>query len=98
MLLSPVPRFRRSISIPSPNSNLSKKPRSNNAVTEVFSGKYTLTPKEISNSKLNSPQEYNERAEFNHEQKISKELMETIKSIAYIADHMKAEMTYKKVN
>lgn len=36
-------------------------------------------------------------AEYNHEQRISKELKSTVESIAYIAEHMKAEMSDKKV-
>lgn len=92
--------FRKSLSIPSSYSTLSKNPRSNNAITEVFSGKFTFSPNKTFDAKkefTNLPQEHRERAEFSHEQKVSKELKETVESIAYIADHMKAEMTYKKV-
>lgn len=62
--------------------------------TDLFTGKYTFGPSTSATENLSSL----EHAEHSHEQRISKELQSTIESIAYIAEHVKTEMSDKKVS
>uniref|UniRef100_A0A914E366 Uncharacterized protein n=1 Tax=Acrobeloides nanus TaxID=290746 RepID=A0A914E366_9BILA len=57
----------------------------------IFSGKYTFAPEP------NEGSSHLDNAKYSHEQRISQELKATVESIAYIAEHMKAEMSDKKI-
>ncbi|KAH7731198.1 CRE-ACR-2 protein [Aphelenchoides avenae] len=61
--------------------------------TDLFTGKYTFGPSTSQTENLSSL----ENAEHSHEQRISRELQSTIESIAYIAEHVKTEMSDKKI-
>uniref|UniRef100_A0A915ES29 Neurotransmitter-gated ion-channel transmembrane domain-containing protein n=1 Tax=Ditylenchus dipsaci TaxID=166011 RepID=A0A915ES29_9BILA len=74
-----------------PTTSLQPTPKKSSA--EIFSGKYTFGPSLSSCSSTT----HLEVAEHSHEQRISEELKSTVESIAYIAEHMKAEMSDKKV-
>jgi hypothetical protein len=60
---------------------------------ELFSGKYTFGPSKSTalNAAIKSTPAYT------HEQRVSGELKSAVESIAYIAEHMKAEMSDKKI-
>ncbi|CAD5206203.1 unnamed protein product [Bursaphelenchus okinawaensis] len=58
------------------------------AAEDLLSGRYTFGPK------LNMEEK---NAEFGHEQRMSQDLQSTVESIAFIAEHMKCEMSDKKV-
>jgi len=58
---------------------------------DLFSGKYTFGPTTaIKETFMNSPA-------HGHEQRVSEELKAAVESIAHIAEHVKAEMSDKKI-
>ncbi|KAI1722507.1 neurotransmitter-gated ion-channel ligand binding domain-containing protein [Ditylenchus destructor] len=67
------------------------------STTDIFCGKYTFGPSLKGNSMDSSTGGFVESAEYSHEQRISQELKSTVESIAYIAEHMKYEMSDKKI-
>lgn len=62
------------------------------AAEDLLSGKYSFGPRMTAESCSQ-----NENDEFGHEQRMSQDLQTTVESIAFIAEHMKCEMSDKKV-
>ncbi|KAE9552233.1 hypothetical protein FO519_004542 [Halicephalobus sp. NKZ332] len=59
----------------------------------LFSGKYSFAPEQKQGSSSN----HQETAQQSYETRVSKELRATVDSIAFIAEHLKSQMSSKKI-
>ena len=61
--------------------------------SSLFSGKYTFAPEQKPGTSSN----HQEMAQQSYETRVSKELRATVDSIAFIAEHLKTQMSSKKI-